>query len=124
MSGTASGISNQHYRESTALGSSLMETLDGLIEEKKITPNLAITIVKKFDVAVAQVLANDVKTTFKAKAHLHNYNHVEDVLSMNVSGKITLQHDQQHIEELQVTKMRIIAMRAHDAHTLSQISGT
>jgi transcription initiation factor TFIIA small subunit len=124
MSGTANGITNQHYRERTALGSSLMETLDGLVEEKRITPGLAIMILSKFDVAVAQVLANDVKTTFKAKAHLHNYNHVEDVLSMNVSGKITLQHDTQDIEELQVTKMRIVAMRAHDAHNPSQIAGT
>lgn len=124
MSGNISGVVNQHYRERTALGSSLMETLDGLIQKQKITPEMALKILHNFDVTIAQVLTNDVKTIFKAKAYLHTYNHVDDVLTMSVSGKITLQHDKYDVEELQVTKMRIVAMRAHDAHTASQIAGT
>lgn len=122
-SGTTSHIANQHYRERTALGTSLMETLDGLIQEKRITPELALKMLDNFDVAVADVLGNDVKTTFKAKAHLHTYNHVDDVLNMMVSGKITLQYDRLHAEELEICRMRIVAMRAHDAYTASQTPG-
>lgn len=100
-----------------------METLDEMIEEKRMTPDLALKILEHFDVAVADVLANDVKTTFKAKAHLHTYNHVHDVLTMRVSGKLTMQYDKGCTDDLELTNMCIVAMRAHDAHSGSQIAG-
>jgi D-hexose-6-phosphate mutarotase len=100
-----------------------METLDGLIQAQKITPADAMKVLHNFDVAVAEALANDVKTTLKAKGYLHTYNHVDDVLNLSVSGKITLHHDRYDVEELQVKNMRIVAMRAHDAQTPSQIAG-
>lgn len=119
----SSGITNQHYRESTALGSSLMETLDGLVQAKKITPEVAIKILENFDVAVAKVLSTEVETTFKAKARLLQYNHVDDVLNMKVSGKLTLQYDKYHSKELDLRKMQIVAMRDENAQTASQRPG-
>lgn len=100
-----------------------METLDGLVQAKKITPEVAIKILENFDVAVAKVLSTEVETTFKAKARLLQYNHVDDVLNMKVSGKLTLQYDKYHSKELDLRKMQIVAMRDENAQTASQRPG-
>jgi plasmid maintenance system antidote protein VapI len=115
---------NQHYREGTALGISLLETLDELIKESRITPELAFKILSNFDATINQVLSNNVQTTFKAKAHLDRYNHVDDVLNLTVTGKLTL-YDAPKLQykELELNKMRIVAMRAHDASQPSQRPG-
>lgn len=119
----SSGITNEHYRERTALGSSLLETLDGLIRANKISKQIAMSILSHFDVAIADVLGTEVETTFKAKARLHTLNHVDDVLTMTTSGKLTLQYDKSRSKELKLDHMRIVAMRAKDAHIASQRPG-
>lgn len=117
-------VANQHYREGTALGLSLMETLDDLVKESRIKPGLANQILANFDAAAAEVLSKNVETTFKAKARLDRYNHVDDVLNLTVTGKLTLYDDfKLPFKELELKKMRIVAMRAHDASQPSQRPG-
>ena len=50
-----------------SLGGALTDTLDNLITERRIEPQLAMKILAKFDKAVADVLADKVKArlTFK-----------------------------------------------------------
>jgi len=50
-----------------SLGGSLTDTLDDLISERRIEPQLAMKILTNFDKAVADVLADKVKArlTFK-----------------------------------------------------------
>ena len=115
----------QHYREGTALGISLVETLDYLIQSSRITPVLALKVLANFDVVVGDVLRNDAKETVKIRAKLLKYNWVDDVLSFKVSGKLTMQGEkwQGVNKELELKNMRMIAMRAHDAVTATQRPG-
>ena len=50
-----------------SLGGALTDTLDGLITDRRIEPQLAMKILANFDKAVAEVLADKVKArlTFK-----------------------------------------------------------
>ncbi|KAF2838766.1 transcription initiation factor IIA, gamma subunit [Patellaria atrata CBS 101060] len=66
------------YRRSS-LGGALTDTLDGLITDRRIEPQLAMKIVANFDKAVADVLAEKVKSRLSFKGHLDTYRFCDDV---------------------------------------------
>ncbi|OCL12601.1 transcription initiation factor IIA, gamma subunit [Glonium stellatum] len=66
------------YRRSS-LGGSLTDTLDDLISERRIEPQLAMKILTNFDKAVADVLAEKVKARLTFKGHLDTYRFCDDV---------------------------------------------
>ncbi|KAF2129506.1 transcription initiation factor IIA, gamma subunit [Dothidotthia symphoricarpi CBS 119687] len=66
------------YRRSS-LGGALTDTLDNLITERRIEPQLAMKILANFDKAVADVLAEKVKSRLTFKGHLDTYRFCDDV---------------------------------------------
>ncbi|KAL1605757.1 Transcription initiation factor IIA subunit 2 [Nothophoma quercina] len=66
------------YRRSS-LGGALTDTLDNLITERRIEPQLAMKILANFDKAVADVLADKVKARLTFKGHLDTYRFCDDV---------------------------------------------
>ncbi|EAT83882.2 transcription initiation factor IIA subunit 2 [Parastagonospora nodorum] len=66
------------YRRSS-LGGALTDTLDHLITERRIEPQLAMKILINFDKAVADGLADKVKTRLTFKGHLDTYRFCDDV---------------------------------------------
>jgi transcription initiation factor TFIIA small subunit len=55
-----------------SLGGALTDTLDSLITERRIEPQLAMKILINFDKAVADGLAEKVKTRLTFKVSLHS----------------------------------------------------
>ncbi|KAH8728797.1 transcription initiation factor IIA, gamma subunit-domain-containing protein [Phaeosphaeriaceae sp. PMI808] len=66
------------YRRSS-LGGALTDTLDSLITERRIEPQLAMKILINFDKAVADGLTDKVKTRLTFKGHLDTYRFCDDV---------------------------------------------
>ncbi|QSZ34197.1 hypothetical protein DSL72_005786 [Monilinia vaccinii-corymbosi] len=68
------------YRRSS-IGMALTDTLDDLISERRIEPQLAMKILANFDRSITEVLADKVKArlTFKLKGHLDTYRFCDEV---------------------------------------------
>ncbi|KAK8191638.1 transcription initiation factor IIA small subunit [Phyllosticta capitalensis] len=66
------------YRK-TSIGMTLMDTLDELISTRRMEPQLAIKIMQNFDKALADVIAEKVKTRMSFKGHLDTYRFCDDV---------------------------------------------
>ncbi|OCT44508.1 Transcription initiation factor IIA subunit 2 [Cladophialophora carrionii] len=69
------------YRGSS-IGDALIDTIDDLINEGRIEPQLAMKILSNFDRAIAETLAEKVKSrlTFKSlQGHLETYRFCDDV---------------------------------------------
>ncbi|KAI9713142.1 MAG: Transcription initiation factor IIA small chain (TFIIA 13.5 kDa subunit) [Bogoriella megaspora] len=66
------------YRRST-LGVTLLDTLDELITDRKIEPQLAMKILSNFDKCMSEVLADKVKARLNFKGHLDTYRFCDDV---------------------------------------------
>ncbi|XP_071497520.1 transcription initiation factor IIA subunit 2-like [Diadema setosum] len=71
-------MSHQLYRN-TVLGNSLQESLDELIQARLITPQLALTVLLKFDRAINDALANRLKNKISFKGHLNTYRFCDNV---------------------------------------------
>ncbi|KAI9752839.1 MAG: Transcription initiation factor IIA small chain (TFIIA 13.5 kDa subunit) [Chaenotheca gracillima] len=66
------------YRRSS-IGMSLTDTLDDLITERRIEPQLAIKILTKFDQCITEILAEKVKARLTFKGHLDTYRFCDEV---------------------------------------------
>ncbi|EON61027.1 hypothetical protein W97_00237 [Coniosporium apollinis CBS 100218] len=64
---------------SPSIGSALTDTLDDLIMTRKIEPQLAMKIITNFDKAVADTLAEKVKSRMSFKGHLDTYRFCDEV---------------------------------------------
>ncbi|KAI9872632.1 MAG: Transcription initiation factor IIA small chain (TFIIA 13.5 kDa subunit) [Pleopsidium flavum] len=67
-------MNNQAYYElyrRSSIGLSLTDTLDDLINEGRIEPQLAMKILANFDRAITEVLADKVKARLNFKVHGH-----------------------------------------------------
>jgi transcription initiation factor TFIIA small subunit len=62
-----------------SLGGALTDTLDSLITERRIEPQLAMKILINFDKAVADGLLEKVKARLTFKGHLDTYRFCDDV---------------------------------------------
>jgi transcription initiation factor TFIIA small subunit len=65
--GTAASAGAVLLLTSYSLGGALTDTLDNLITERRIEPQLAMKILANFDKAVAEVLADKVKARLSFK---------------------------------------------------------
>ncbi|KAI9649713.1 Transcription initiation factor IIA subunit 2 [Ciborinia camelliae] len=57
----------------------LTDTLDDLISERRIEPQLAMKILANFDRSIAEVLADKVKARLTFKGHLDTYRFCDEV---------------------------------------------
>ncbi|KAJ5587120.1 transcription initiation factor IIA gamma subunit [Penicillium hispanicum] len=77
--------------DTTSLGLSLTDTLDDLINEGRIEPQLAMKILSTFDRVVTEVLADKVRARLTFKGHLDTYRFCDEVwtfLIKDVSFKL------------------------------------
>ncbi|KAL2862266.1 transcription initiation factor IIA subunit gamma [Aspergillus lucknowensis] len=75
-------MSTQAYYElyrGSSLGLSLTDTLDDLINEGRIEPQLAMKILSTFDRVITEVLAEKVRTRLTFKGHLDTYRFCDEV---------------------------------------------
>ncbi|RDW78659.1 transcription initiation factor IIA subunit gamma [Aspergillus mulundensis] len=75
-------MSAQAYYElyrGSSLGLSLTDTLDDLINEGRIEPQLAMKILSTFDRVITEVLAEKVRTRLTFKGHLDTYRFCDEV---------------------------------------------
>ncbi|BCS20053.1 transcription initiation factor IIA subunit gamma [Aspergillus puulaauensis] len=75
-------MSAQAYYElyrGSSLGLSLTDTLDDLINEGRIEPQLAMKILSTFDRIITEVLAEKVRTRLNFKGHLDTYRFCDEV---------------------------------------------
>ncbi|TVY73549.1 Transcription initiation factor IIA subunit [Lachnellula suecica] len=66
------------YRRSS-IGMALTDTLDDLISERRIEPQLAMKILANFDRSITEVLAEKVKARLTFKGHLDTYRFCDEV---------------------------------------------
>lgn len=61
------------------IGECLIDTIDELINEGRIEPQLAMKILSNFDKTISDVLAEKVKARLTFKGHLETYRFCDDV---------------------------------------------
>ncbi|MCJ1435217.1 Transcription initiation factor IIA small chain (TFIIA 13.5 kDa subunit) [Xylographa pallens] len=66
------------YRQSS-IGLALIDTLDAMVHEGRIEPQLAMKIVSTFDRVITEVLADKVKARLSFKGHLDTYRFCDEV---------------------------------------------
>ncbi|CCD52660.1 hypothetical protein ACHAPF_006508 [Botrytis cinerea] len=67
------------YRRTSSIGMALTDTLDDLISERRIEPQLAMKILANFDRSITEVLADKVKARLTFKGHLDTYRFCDEV---------------------------------------------
>lgn len=75
-------MSSQAYYElyrGSSIGLSLTDTLDDLINEGRIEPQLAMKILSTFDRVITEVLADKVQVKLSFKGHLDTYRFCDEV---------------------------------------------
>ncbi|RMZ89853.1 hypothetical protein DV736_g2916, partial [Chaetothyriales sp. CBS 134916] len=66
------------YRNSS-IGEALVDTIDDLIHDGRIEPQLALRVLANFDRVVSETLAENVKSRLTFKGHLETYRFCDDV---------------------------------------------
>ncbi|KAL9244477.1 hypothetical protein vseg_018251 [Gypsophila vaccaria] len=66
------------YRRST-IGMCLTETLDEMVQNGSLSPELAIQVLVQFDKSMTEALEAQVKTKVSIKGHLHTYRFCDNV---------------------------------------------
>jgi len=71
-----------HYYElyrGSSIGEALIDTVDDLINDGRIEPQLAMKILSNFDRVVSETLGEKVKSRLTFKGHLETYRFCDDV---------------------------------------------
>ncbi|KAI9336133.1 transcription initiation factor IIA gamma chain [Obelidium mucronatum] len=68
----------QFYRNSS-VGQALCDSLDEMIQEGSIDPQVAVTMLNQFDASMAEALRTQVKAKTTIKGKLHIYRFCDDV---------------------------------------------
>ena len=97
----------EFYRHSS-IGMALVDTCDDLVQEGRITNQLAIRIVQNFDRAIAEVLASDVRSRldFKSRGRRNWYRKCDDVHTF-VLEDVDFTYDKK--EHFTAGKLKIVA---------------
>jgi transcription initiation factor TFIIA small subunit len=104
----AHSITYELYRRST-LGCTLTDTLDELIQDQKMNPQLAMRVLTQFDKSMTEALA-DVRTKCQFKGHLHTYRFCDDVWTFLIkNAQFKIEHETVH-----VPCIKIVACKTRD----------
>ena len=102
---TNPGAYYELYRNSS-VGETLIDTIDDLINEGRIEPQLAMKILAKFDKAVSDTLSEKVKSRLTFKGHLETYRFCDDVWTFLVKN-VTFKCEGGH--EFTAEKVKIVS---------------
>ncbi|KZO98667.1 transcription initiation factor IIA gamma subunit [Calocera viscosa TUFC12733] len=112
MSYTRTEPKYYEFYRSASIGRALMDSLDELIQDGVITPQLAFKVLMQFDRATTETLSKHVKFKTSLKGHLSTYRLCDDVWTFfvkNPSFKI------EGGELVQADKVKIIAVKSEQA---------
>ena len=84
----------------------MTDTLDDLISQNLIEPQLAMKILSNFDKAFAEIIADKVKSRLSFKGHLDTYRFCDDVWTFMVKD-VTFKLDTQN--QLRSDKVKIVS---------------
>ncbi|KAF5455955.1 hypothetical protein F2P56_025478 [Juglans regia] len=73
------------YRRST-IGMCLTETLDEMVQNGTLSPELAIQVLVQFDKSMTEALEAQVKSKVSIKGHLHTYRFCDNVWTFILQG--------------------------------------
>eukprot|EP00834_Sanchytrium_tribonematis_P009026 NODE_1393_length_1158_cov_1.181303.p1 type:complete len:101 gc:universal NODE_1393_length_1158_cov_1.181303:383-685(+) len=91
----------------TTIGSALTEALDELIREKKVTPALALQVLKQFDEELSFQIGQT-KNKITLKGSLSTYRFCDEVWTFIIRGcQIKTEQENLHCE-----KLKIVAVNA------------
>ncbi|XP_038715585.1 transcription initiation factor IIA subunit 2-like isoform X1 [Tripterygium wilfordii] len=92
------------YRRST-IGTCLTETLDGMVENGTLTPELAIQVLIQFDKSMTEALELQVKTKVSIKGHLHTYRFCDSTWTFILQDAVFKSGDSQE----NVSRVKMVA---------------
>ena len=75
------------YRRST-LGTALTDTLDELIQEGSLDPQMAMKVLAQFDESIAEALNTKVRSRANLKGHLYEYRFCDDVWTFVIDNAV------------------------------------
>ncbi|KFY34098.1 hypothetical protein V494_07060 [Pseudogymnoascus sp. VKM F-4513 (FW-928)] len=95
------------YRRSS-VGRTLMDTLDELIGERRIEPQLAMKILSHFDRSITEVLQDKVKARMTFKGHLDTYRFCDEVWTFLIKD-VTFKMDNTsvHADKVKIDGLRL-----------------
>ena len=112
-----SGGSDQNdelYRRSS-VGTALADTLDELVSQHRIEPQLAFKMMITFNKVAAEVLKEKNKARMKLKGHLEDYRFCEDVWTLWVK-RVNLKVDNKSNDSISADKLKIVAFKSQEDH--------
>lgn len=90
------------YRKTT-IGITLIESLDNLILDQRIQPQLALKILSNFDRIITDRIKEDLKAKLSFKGHLHIYRFCDDVWTFVLKDvTIKLENDVVHADKVEI----------------------
>ncbi|MCJ1305828.1 Transcription initiation factor IIA small chain (TFIIA 13.5 kDa subunit) [Hypocenomyce scalaris] len=96
------------YRRSS-IGLALIDTLDDLVHDGRIEPQLAMKVIATFDRAITEVLAEKVKARLSFKGHLDTYRFCDEVWTFLIKD-VNFKLDNQNT--IQAEKVKIVSCNA------------
>ncbi|KAI1431879.1 transcription initiation factor iia small chain [Xylaria sp. CBS 124048] len=107
----ATGTQNFYelYRRSS-IGGALMDTLDDLITEAHIDPQLAMRVLANFDRAIAEILQDRVRARLTFKASLDTYRFCDEVWTFQLKN-VTFKMDSGG-QQVTAERVKIVACTA------------
>ncbi|KAG8864041.1 Transcription initiation factor IIA small chain (TFIIA 13.5 kDa subunit) [Tulasnella sp. 330] len=110
--GMSSSTAYYEFYRGSSIGMALTDSLDELITDGSITPQLAMKVLMQFDRSLADTLVKQVKAKTTLKGHLHTYRLCDEVWTFiikNASFKM------EGNEVVASPKVKIIACKNGDA---------
>ncbi|KAK4983964.1 Transcription initiation factor IIA subunit 2 [Elasticomyces elasticus] len=98
------------YRRSS-IGSSLTDTLDELISQGHIEPQLAMKILGNFDKAISEVLAEKLRARMSFKGHLDTYRFCDDVWTFIIKD---VKFKMDNAPNVEAERIKIVSCQAKD----------
>ncbi|CAL0327330.1 hypothetical protein RIF29_12028 [Crotalaria pallida] len=92
------------YRRST-IGMCLTETLDEMVQNGTLSPELAIQVLVQFDKSMTEALETHVKSKVSIKGHLHTYRFCDNVWTFMLQDALFKTEDCQE----NVGRVKIVA---------------
>ncbi len=106
----------EHYRASS-IGSALMDTLDDLVNQGRITGSLAIKVLAHFDRAIAETLVREAKVSVNIRGYTKYYTNRDPRVYVFMLENVTVEirrderRHQPHLPPLTAPLLKIVAMQ-------------
>ncbi|ORX38814.1 putative transcription initiation factor iia small chain [Kockovaella imperatae] len=117
MAAPPPGQSYYEFYRGSSIGTALTDSLDELITQGDIPPQLAMRVLQQFDKSLTECLQKGVKTKTSVKGHLATYRLCDDVWTFVVKDPQFRMEGQNHTSFDTVTapKIKIVACKSGDA---------